>query len=133
MDQVVKLEQAMNKVKYPEMRKELRSHLQALSDPEYQRRVWVAKGKEGSIQHDELDYAIHFLYDDTQLADDPRSMIGWILYDASEAELMERLVRVIEGIFEQHGTALSDAQYIGLAEWGAVVDAAKEALVAIGE
>lgn len=133
MGQVVKLEQAMSEIRYPEMRKELVSHLQALSDPDYQRRVWVEKGKEGGIEHDEFDYAVHFLYDDTQLAEDPRSTIGWILNDDSEAKLIESLVRTIEVIFEAHGTGLSDAQYIDLPEWGGVVNAARKALSIIRE
>ncbi len=121
----------MTNVKYPEMRKELVGHLQALSDPDYQRRVWVGKNKEGTIQHDEFDYAVHFLYDDTPLSDDPRSTIGWILSTELEADLIEKLVGAIESIFQKYGTGLTDEQYIGLAEWGGVVDAAREALVVI--
>lgn len=122
----------MSEIKYPEMREELVNHLRALSDAEYQQRVWVAKGKEGTIEHDEFDYAVHFLYDDTQLAEDPRAMMGWILRNDSEAVLIERLVKIIESILQKHGTALSDAQYIVLPEWGGVVDVAKEALSIIG-
>lgn len=123
----------MSDVKYPEMRKELVSHLQALSDPAYQRRVWVAGNREGSIQHDEFDYAVHFLFDDTQLADDPGSTIGWILRDSCEADRIATLVNAMEGIFQKYGTGLSDAQYISLAEWNVVVDAARRALASIAE
>lgn len=121
----------MSNIKYPEMRKELVGHLQALADPEYQQRVWVEGGSEGAIQHDEFDYAVHFLYDDTQLAKDPRSTIGSILRDTWEADRIETLVSAIEGIFQKYGTELSDAQYIELPEWLSVVGAAREALAAV--
>lgn len=123
----------MSNTKYPEMRKELVGHLQALADPEYQQRVWVEGGSEGAIQHDEFDYAVHFLYDDTQLARDTRSTIGSILRDTGEVDRIETLVSAIEGIFQRYGTELSDAQYIGLPEWRSVVGAAREALTAVPE
>lgn len=123
----------MSRIKYPAMRKELAGYLQSLSDLDYQRRIWVEGGSEGSIQHDEFDYAVHFLYDDTQLARDPRATIGWILRNVSEADRIETLVAAIEHIFQSYGTELSDAQYIDLPEWCSVVDAAQKALAAISE
>lgn len=123
----------MSDIKYPEMRKELVSHLRALADPDYQQRVWVGGGRDDDVQHDEFDYAVHFLYDDTRLAGDPRSMIGWILRDLDEATQIEVLVGVLEGVFQKHGTALSDAQYIALPEWPSVLGAARDALAVIHE
>ncbi|MDR7150514.1 hypothetical protein J2W49_002472 [Hydrogenophaga palleronii] len=118
----------MIQVKYPEMRKELEAHLQALADPAYQRRVWVDGQAEGAVHHDEFDYAVHFLYDDTQLASDALSTVGWILIDAAEAECITALVRSIDVVFERYGTKLSDAEYIELPEWHSVIQAAKTAV-----
>lgn len=120
-------ESLMIQVKYPEMRKELEEHLRALADPVYQRRMWVEGKADGSVRHDEFDYAVHFLYDDTQLASDAQSTVGWILKDASEAEHIAALVQSIDVLFARYGTKLSDAEYIELPEWRAVVLAAKAA------
>lgn len=121
----------MIQVKYPEMRKELEEHLRALADPGYQRRVWVDGKAEGAVQHDELDYAVHLLFDDTQLASDAHSTVGWILNDASEAECITALVRSIDDVFERYGTKLSDAEYIELPEWRSVVRAAEAAAASL--
>ncbi len=123
----------MTQVKYPGMREELEEHLRALADPEYQQRVWVDGEVDGAVQHDEFDYAVHFLYDDTQLARDPNSTIGWILKNASEAEHISVLAQSLEVIFVRYGTELSDAEYINLSEWHAVVHAARAALAALAE
>ncbi|MDR7149565.1 hypothetical protein J2W49_001514 [Hydrogenophaga palleronii] len=121
----------MIQVKYPEMRKELEEHLQALADPAYQRRAWVDGQAEGAVQHDKFDYAVHFLYDDTQLASDAHSTVGWILNDAAEADCVTALVSSIEVVFERYGTKLSDAEYIDLPEWHSVVLAAKTAAASL--
>lgn len=120
-------ETTMIDVKYPEMRTELIQHLIALSDIDYQQRVWVLGESEGATLHDEFDYAVHYLYDDTRLAADPASTIGWILRSDEEAIKMSTLVEAIEMVFQRHGTNLSDAEYIQLPEWAAVLKAAKDA------
>lgn len=119
----------MNKLKHPDMREELIQHLFALSDADYQYRAWVLGGtdeKTGTI-HDEFDYAVHFLYDDSLLANDPGSTVGWILRDHAEVMKILKLVESIEAIFQKYGTKLSDAEYIGLPEWAAVLATAKDA------
>jgi hypothetical protein len=123
----------MIEVKYPEMRKELEEHLRALSDPAYQRRVWVDGQTDDAAQHDEFDYAVHFLYDDTQLASDAHSTVGWILKSASEAECIAALVNSINVVFERYGTKLSDAEYIELPEWRSVVLAAEAAAASLAQ
>src|SRR5471030_2687760 len=123
----------MIQVTYPDMRKELVEYLQGLSDLEYQKRVWVNGGSDGTVIHDEFDYVVHFLYDDTALANDAHSTIGWILQDTSEALLIAALTTCIDGVFEKYGTELSDAQYIELPEWQTVVAAAETALISISE
>lgn len=118
----------MNDIQYPMMRAELIDYLNNLSDIEYQRRIWVLGKSEGLILHDELDYTIHFLFDDTQLASDPFSTIGVILRSSEEAKKISKLVNLINIIFQKYGTKLSDAEYIELVEWGDVVITAKEAV-----
>ena len=76
----------MIEIRYPEMRIELMEYLGGLSDVDYQLRVWV--NEQGGVGvHDELDCVIHFIYDDTPLAKDPYSAIGWYLRSDEEAFL----------------------------------------------
>jgi hypothetical protein len=68
------------------MRVELIGYLQALSDPDYQRIAWIEQRLPiGSIKYDEFDYAIHFLYDDTNLGENPEADIGDILNKGSSS------------------------------------------------
>lgn len=118
----------MNEVKYPALRSELVQHLEALSNPEYQQDVWVKGNSRGKIEHDEFDYVVHFLFDDTPLAEEPQSTIGWILRDQTEAERIARLTAALDEIFIKYGTALTDEQYIALREWPTVVSRANDCL-----
>ena len=92
----------MSELKHPDMREELIQHLLALSDADYQYRVWVlGSGDEKTgIIHDEFDYSVHFLYDDSLLASDPGSTVGWILRDQTEVMKISKLVESIEVIFK---------------------------------
>lgn len=119
----------MNKLKYSDMREELIQHLFALSDADYQYRVWILGGtdEETSTTHDEFDYAVHFLYDDSLLASDPGATVGWILRDETEVMKISKLVESIEVIFQKYGTSLSDAEYIKIPEWANVLATAKDA------
>ncbi len=114
-------------VKSIDMRAELIQHLKALADLEYQRRVWLMQASP-TPQHDEFDYAVHFLYDDTRLAVDARSTIGWILRSETEAEAISKVVASLEAIFQKYGTELSDEDYIHLPEWASVLETAAAAL-----
>ena len=77
-------------MKYPEMREELLSHLSKLADEEYQRSCWVEGLCPDGIEHDELDYTIHFLFDDTELSSTPQSLIGVLLRNENEAKKVFR-------------------------------------------
>lgn len=88
-------------LKYPSLRKELIDYLQGLSDKEYQYHAWVNNERPGG-GHDELDYAIHFLYDDTNLARDPFSTVGWILKSSEEVGLISDLIRNLDSVFNKY-------------------------------
>ncbi len=123
----------MNNLKLLGMRKELIQYLEGLSNLEYQKKIWVAgKSIDGTV-HDELDYAIHFLYDDTELATDPNSLIGWILLDQCEADSIRNLTCAIDRLFEINGLELTDEEYIQKNEWPSVVSAAFSAKAIITE
>lgn len=115
------------KIIYPNMRDELLDILSTLSNAEYQRDAWV-KGKfPPGIQFDNLDLAIHFLFDDTSLGDDPKSMVGIILLNDIEVKLISNLIESLNLIFDKYGLILSDESYINKPEWVAVIQKAEEA------
>jgi len=114
------------KMKYPEMRHELIDYLSSLSDKDYQEAVWVRGEARSGVVHDELDYAIHFIYDDTCLGQNPSEAIGWFLKSEDEAKSIRSLVFALDLIFSKYGLYLSDKEYIAKPEWSDVVRAADD-------
>lgn len=115
-------------IKYPKLRAELLGYLQALSDVDYQKNCWIDRQCPSGIKHDELDYAVHFLFDDTPLAKNPESSIGVILVDITEVNLIKDVTKSIENVFNIYGNGLSDEEYINKPEWACVLRSASVAL-----
>lgn len=120
-------------VKFPQLRAELISYLRSLSDIQYQMDVWVAHLPKEGVVYDEFDYSIHFLYDDTGLAEDPYAEVGEILKSVEEADAIRSLVEAIDRLFAVHGLNLSDEEYIHKSEWASVVGKAQRAQALISE
>jgi hypothetical protein len=118
-------------VKYPKMREELLETLRSLADREYQHKVWLEGDYPPEIECDSFDEVVHFLYDDTVLAENPDAAIGVIIEDEKEARLMEAVCQAIDLVFEALGTGVSDEEYIKSSEWTKVVEAAFRALQAM--
>jgi hypothetical protein len=118
-------------VKYPKMREELLETLRSLADRDYQYKAWVDSDYPPGIECDSFDDAVHFLYDDTVLAENPDLAIGVIIEDEKEARLMSAVCQAIDLVFEALGTGVSDEEYIKSAEWTMVVEAAFRALQAM--
>jgi hypothetical protein len=108
----------------PEMRKQLVDVVSRLADREYQLRAWI-RGELPPGIYDNFDYAVHFIYDDTCLAEEPHDAIGYYVYDEIEATTIAELVDALDRLFEAQGTDLSDEQYLQVEEWSDVVKAAK--------
>ncbi len=66
-------------VQYPSMRAELLETLRSLADREYQQRAWVDHNYPPGVLYDSFDEAVHFLFDDTILAENPNASIGVIV------------------------------------------------------
>lgn len=115
-------------LRFPQMRDELLGHLRSLSDLEYQNTVWVEGIMPAGVEHDELDYALHFLFDDTSLSSDPSQSIGLFLKNETEAEAVSNVVVLLNLVLSKYGTDLSDADYISCPEWEGVVASALRAL-----
>ena len=117
----------LSELKFRSMREELISYLSGLSDLEYQYQAWVERSSPG-LDYDELNYTIHFLYDDTGLAENASDWIGLVLKDEKEARSVANVVSALDVIFDKYGTELSDKEYLEKKEWLWVVSASKDAL-----
>ncbi|MEN4922755.1 hypothetical protein ABE485_29065 [Achromobacter spanius] len=115
-----------NELRSPSMRRELIDYLRGLSDACYQHCAWV-EHKYPIGGYDELDYAIHFLYDDTKLAKDPGATVGSILKNREEVDCIEILIEKLNLIFFKYGLGLTDGEYIEKPEWREVIQAAANA------
>ncbi len=115
-------------MKYPEMRNDLVGYLGGLSSLSYQRACWANENCPEGIKHDEFDYVIHFLFDDTTLSSEPEKWIGLCLRNDKEAELIKLICTKIENVLQKYGDELTDAEYIELPEWQVVVDTATSSL-----
>jgi hypothetical protein len=120
-------------MKFPWMREELLDYLEGLGNLSYQQACWVDGICPEGVEHDELDYAIHFLFDDTDLGSAPENCIGIFLQNMEEAISIKQVCDAIDSIFKKYGTKLTDAEYIGLAEWKNVIAAAQSALHVLGK
>lgn len=56
----------------------------------------------------DIDYIFHFLFDDTDLASDPRSQIGIILKKDDEAQNIALLCSALDKMLERIGDAGSE-------------------------
>ncbi|HEU5157695.1 MAG TPA: hypothetical protein VFU43_11935 [Streptosporangiaceae bacterium] len=107
--------------------------LNALADPDYQRRVWVERQYPRPGYYDDLDANISFLYDDSDIAEDPQRNIGYALRNEGEARAIENLHKVLSPLYDALPPGIDDAEVIALPEWQAVVAAARQAVRAFAE
>lgn len=114
-------------MKFPEQRQELIDTLQVLSDKKYQELAWIRGEYPDGVVYDCLDYSVHFLFDDTSLADEPEKLIGYILANQKEVELIRGVTAALDKIFFELGTDKSDAEYLSSPLWNEVIEASKKA------
>jgi hypothetical protein len=114
-------------MKFPEQRQELIETLQALSDRNYQESVWLKKEYSDRVIYDCLDYVIHFLFDDTSLADEPEKLIGYILANQEEVELIREVIKALDKLLSELGIDKTDAEYLSSILWNDVIKTAQKA------
>ena len=79
------------------------------------------------LQPEMLDIIIHFLFDDTRIADNTEGVIGIILVDAEEARAITALLEALQHLMDEFD--LDDPQsYPGSTEWKHVLTTAQIAL-----
>lgn len=126
---MVAVEQAV--IRYPEMRAEVVEAVRALSDLEYQQRVWVRRELPHPGYHDDFRLNVHILYDDTTVFEDPATAVGDILRGEEEVRALMPLKAALDAVFAEHGTERTDEEYLGQPGWAAVLDAANKALAVL--
>ncbi|MCH7393755.1 hypothetical protein MMP66_05595 [Acinetobacter dispersus] len=115
-------------LKHPERRENLIVFLTDLAAYPYRTLIQ----NDNAILNLDLNDIIHFLFDDTELAYNTHSEIGWFLKSVEEAEAIHELANIINILLNKYGTYLLDTEYIEKPEWQDVVAAAKNALNIIG-
>lgn len=117
--------------KYPEMRTELLSSIFDLADFNHQKNFWNVEAQKKALEETgkmhSFDLSVHFLFDDTPLAEDAESCIGYYIKDMCEADAITQVTIALEELFKIHGTDLSDEEYIYKPEWQWVLKAAQNA------
>jgi len=113
-------------VQTPWVRDQLIYWLLRLSDRGWQEENWGSKkyGDPG------LDEALDF-FDDSGVLAEPRGRLGFVLIDEAEVVAMEALNSVLDSAISVPSS--TDAEILQSTAWDGVVDAARRALVAMGE
>lgn len=114
----------MIKIENPSMRVDLMTFLESLSNYEYQMNCWVRGNCPMGVE-DNFDMSVHFFFDDTGLAQDASSLIGYLLYDETEAELITNVCHAINILFDKYGTKLKDDEYLNKPEWQGILNTAQ--------
>lgn len=113
------------KVEYPDMRTNLIAYVESLSDLKYQRQYWGKTDPKNPNFYDDFDESIHFLYDSTDIATDPKSWLGLALKNDKEVILVTALDESIETLLQKYGYELTDEQYMATQEWRSILKNAK--------
>lgn len=127
MVEVEGVEQAVKSVEFPERRGEVISAVRALSDPEYQQRVWIERVYPQPEFFDDFTLNVNIL-GDAGVWDSPRETIGYTLVSVAEAEAMESLIARLEEALEGVGSESPDSDFLASSFWPGVVEAARNAL-----
>ena len=120
----------MSDVEYPDMRRQVIRALAALSDSQYQQRVWVQRNVADPSFYDDLTQNIHVLYDDCQVLPQPESRLRWVLIEGDEVGRLRALDKLLGPMIDDLGDA-PDATYLQDGRWPAVMSAASSALSAM--
>lgn len=125
MEAVEVVEPPVGRIRYPEMRNEVVLAVKALSDPDYQQRVWVRKEFPHENFYDDFSQKVHILFDDLTVMPEPHTAVGDVLY-GNEVEPMQALSDVLDPLIDQLGD-VSDADYLAHPRWAEVVRLASSA------
>lgn len=119
----------------PIIRQEILHSIWALSNKEYQQEGWLnQKNLPRGVEFDNFGEAVHWLFDDTSLADDTFGCIGWYLVDEEEANLVRKVLDSVDEVLDEvwartpKGTKyIPDQEFLNSPKWENVVEAASNA------
>ncbi|WP_240351514.1 SCO4402 family protein [Streptomyces olivoreticuli] len=114
-------------IQLPEMRAEVITAVRALSDPEYQKRVWVDRQYPSPGYFDDFTLNVNIL-DDATVLDAPYATIGFTLASDEEAGAMAELAGCLGEVLDAVGAESPDDAFLASPLWEKVVAAAKAAL-----
>jgi hypothetical protein len=112
-------------VTYPEMRNEVISALESLSDANHQRTVWLRPGSIPNY-YDDLTLCSHILYDDCRVLPDPQVSVPAVLHQ-EEISAFAKLEHALGPMIDELGDR-PDEDYLNDPRWPSVVEAARVAL-----
>jgi hypothetical protein len=116
-------------LQYPGMRTEVVGALEALGDPDYQRRVWLKHDWPDPEGYDSLDENVHVLFDDIDVCVDPVGWVGVVLHP-SEVEPLQKLGEVFGALIDDL-VDVPDEVYLADPRWPSVVELARAAHAAM--
>lgn len=124
---------AMTTVTLPSMRVRLVDHLMELASSPDHEDEWVRSSPSGKRASPLLGELIHFLFDDTPLAENAAAQVGVILASDEEARAVQALADAIDGMLDRYESAprLPLGEYYFKPEWAGLVDRAQRALEAM--
>ncbi|KIE04386.1 hypothetical protein NF27_IC00040 [Candidatus Jidaibacter acanthamoeba] len=115
------------KLKYPDMRAGIIAALDSLSDREYQNKKWCSPTAAHRFW-DSIRFPEGTLIEEMCLDEYPAiNLIGYSLLNEKEAELVEKVAKVLVNALDQIGIEQPDSAYINSPLWAEVVKSATEA------
>ena len=112
-------------LRHPERRAELLETLMELGDPAYQQAAWIDRSIDQHLITG-IDQVYHFLYDDSDLGNDPEGCIGYTLFDPEEVKVIRDLTQLLDSLLHDLGDVKSE-HFIRHPLWPLVVERAKVA------
>lgn len=120
----------MTEITLPSMRVRLIKHLADLAASPAHEDQWVQLSPSGKRGSPLLDFLIHFLFDDTPLAENATAQVGTILVSDDEAHAVQKLTEAIDQMLIKYekDRPIPSGEYFYKPEWNDLVAAAKRAL-----
>jgi hypothetical protein len=109
----------VNSIRYPGVRVQVLSAVEALADREYQERVWIRHELPHPKYYDELKLEVHILFDDTEVCTDPMSCVGEVIHP-DEVEPLRELGVIFDALLTELGD-VTDAEYLAHPRWAELV------------
>ena len=109
---------------YPNMRDELLEYLEDIKE--------LSETEENKLDEN-FNYIIHFLYDDTCLAENSEKAIGIILENNDEANLIKNLIQKLNIAFDKYGKDIKCKELISKEIWKEILKISGNAKLFIEE